>query len=239
MQRINFRLLCLFLLSALTASAQNDAAKFKDRISPRFGVNIAPEANFSQIKNDLFSGSSFIERSVVGMTGFSAGLNCKFRIKENLYLVSGVAYGLKRGRFNITGLNYEFDYDTATRSFIDGTDFTNYWFMEIQMPLTLQYISKNQRFSVSGGLEGAYLFKNISESWTEYTNGIITNKVVDYNGTMLNFAPIFSCGYNVLRKERVLFSVEPTLKWYLKNYRVHNYYEFNTVTMGLKATWWF
>jgi hypothetical protein len=215
----------LFILSlcfSLTVFAQSTLSDRKIQ----FGFSLSPEFNNLKLSNVLG------QESVSPKMGLSAGLNVAFHLSNKISLRTGLGYGFKNYNHTHAGLIFGTDLNPTTGVNTTTTVESKISFRELQIPLVFQYELKENKFSVSVGMEITKPFANQSERIVYYGNGT-TDILPNPTQNGLNFAPVLSLGYLHPVTDQLCISIEPMIKYYLKTYIVAGS---NLVNYGLRTT---
>lgn len=215
----------LFILSlcfSLTVFAQSTLSDRKIQ----FGFSLTPEFNNLKLSNVLG------QESVSPKMGLSAGLNVAFHLSNKISLRTGLGYGFKNYNHTHAGLIFGTDLNPTTGVNTTTTVESKISFRELQIPLVFQYELKENKFSVSVGMEITKPFANQSERIVYYGNGT-TDILPNPTQNGLNFAPVLSLGYLHPVTDQLCISIEPMIKYYLKTYIVAGS---NLVNYGLRTS---
>jgi hypothetical protein len=215
----------LFILSlcfSLTIFAQSNLSDRKIK----FGFSLTPEFNDLKVSNVLG------QESVAPRIGVSTGLNVAFHLSNKISLRTGLGYGFKNYNHTQTGLIFSSDLNPTTGVNTTSSIESKVSFRELQIPLVFQYELKENKFSISVGMEITKPIANQSERIVYYGNGT-TEVLANPTQNSLNFAPVFSIGYLLPVTDQLSISIEPMFKYYLKDYIISGS---NLMNYGLRTT---
>jgi hypothetical protein len=215
----------LFILSlcfSLTIFAQSNLSDRKIQ----FGFSLTPEFNDLKVSNLLG------QESVAPRIGVSTGLNVAFHLSNKISLRTGLGYGFKNYNHTQTGLIFSSDLNPITGVNTTSSIESKVSFRELQIPLVFQYELKENKFSISVGMEITQPITNQSERIVYYGNGT-TDILPNPTQNGLNFAPVLSLGYLLPLTDQLSISIEPMFKYYLKDYIISGS---NLMNYGLRTT---
>lgn len=215
----------LFILSfcfSLTVFAQSNLSGRKIY----YGFSLCPELNY------LKMGNLVGQESVAPRIGVSAGLNVAVQLSNKISLRTGLGYGFKNYNHTHAGLIFGTDLNPNTGVNTTSTIESKISYSELQMPLVFQYQLKENKYSISVGMEIIKPFANHSERIVYYGNGT-TEVLSNPTQNSLNFAPVLSLGYLLPVTDQLSISIEPMLKYYLKDYIISGS---NLMNYGLRTT---
>jgi hypothetical protein len=217
------KLCILFVFVTLTIFSQSDELSNRKM---NVGFSITPEFN------SLIVGNLVGKENVTPKIGFSSGISFEFHVSERSTLRTGIAYGKKRYNHTHSKLIFGSDIDPQTGYISESKIESKVTFSELQIPLVYQYELNKNKFFVAGGIELIYPFSNNSERTIFYGNGFTENLSKSTNNE-INFAPVLSFGYLLPVSQKLKLSIEPMVKFYLKEYIIT---ESNLYNLGLKTT---
>lgn len=232
------KLITLLILShTAIAFSQSDITKINST-KVKIGLYILPEMNTlnfqeeaqEQIGNQL---DIYMQNSK-SKIGISAGVNFEYHLTKKTSVRTGLGFGQKNYSHTKFGqpLGYSFTYSPRWGYPYGYTIESNVKFSEFQVPFIFQHEIIENRFFIAAGIEINYQFSNNSLRIIYDPLGN-TQKMVNLNENVLNFAPTLSIGYKVNVSDKLSISIEPMLKYYLKEYIIINSHLYN---YGLKTT---
>lgn len=199
-------IISIFFFNALVANAQH-----------RFSAGIVFSSQLSQMKithsNTVFLKNSIYDQGGVA-PGFSVGAQVEYSLNSDFFIRSGLAFEKAADKYLIKGLVFPTDLMNGTKS----SGVNNSYIYAVDIPLDFGYriATSRKNLNILIGVGGIAHIVTGTEASGYFKHDIIANErrtSIDNQISPASFSAVFFGGVEYTISQRLVFGIEPFLKY--------------------------